>query len=945
MPSSPFDASATPVDPNSFSDPETLRLAEDARRDKNWKRWGPYLSERQWGTVREDYSPGGSCWDYLSHDHARSRAYRWGEDGLMGFCDRQCRMAFAVALWNGKDPILKERLFGLTGNEANHGEDVKELYYYLDSTPTHTYCKALYKYPQAAFPYGLLVDENRRRSKQEREFELLDTGVFKENRYFDVFVEYAKPDPEDIYIRITVANRGPDEAVCHLLPTLWFRNSWSWPDPYDKLTKRPELKATGKGSIAADHEGMGKYTFDLEPKAELKTLLFTENETNQQRVFGTANTAAFVKDAFHEAVVAGRAEAVNPSNTGTKAAGWYELKLKPGQEVTVQVRLRQDGVGKATVFGKAFDAVVNAAKAEADAFYEIKLPPKASVEDKMISRQAFAGMLWSKQFYYYVVGQWLDGDKNMPPPPAQRHSGRNADWRHLFNRDILSMPDKWEYPWYAAWDLAFHMVTIARVDPDFAKDQLMLLLREWYMHPNGQIPAYEFAFGDVNPPVHAWAAWRIYKETGKADRGFLERVFQKLLLNFTWWVNRKDVSGKHVFAGGFLGLDNIGVFDRSKPLPNGGQLTQADGTAWMAFYSLHMLSMALELALENPAYEDIASKFFEHFVAITDAMNTLGGTGLWDEKEGFYYDQLMVNGQHFPMKVRSMVGLLPLIAVSVLDDAVIDRLPDFKKRMQWFLKNQPGLARHVSRTHVDAPGEGKYLLAIASLTRMTRTLHYMLDEGEFLSGFGLRSLSKWHDANPYVLQAGGQEYSVRYEPADSQSSVFGGNSNWRGPIWFPVNILILQAVERYFHFFGDGLVVSHPSNTGSVKNLHQVTMDVAQRLISLFRRDAKGNRPCHDGNEKYANDPHFKDLILFYEYFDGDTGRGVGASHQTGWTGLVANLIEQVYSDFEAAIVVDPGIPAPALEPAEDPAEPARKKAAGKPKTAHGVSVGSTLKK
>lgn len=871
---------------------EGRRLAADHDRTANWKRWGPYLSERQWGTVREDYSDSGACWDFFPHDHARSRAYRWGEDGLLGWCDRQCRICFSVALWNGKDPILKERLFGLAGPEGNHGEDVKELYYYLDSTPTHTYVKGLYKYPHAEFPYRQLVELNRDRAKSLPEYELSDTGVFDDNRYFDVFIEYAKPGEEDTCIRLTVHNRGPEAATLHVLPQVYFRNTWRWPDPYEGRDGKPSLKAAGPGRIDLHHPVLGTYAFDVDPSAEL---IFTENETNKRKLYNVDNDTPFVKDAFHRYLIAGEKSAINPARTGTKAAAVHALTLPPGGSAVVKCRLRRTAAAELKApLAASFDAAFKQAISEADEFYASVIPAEVTPEDHEIARGAYAGMLWNKQFYYYVVETWLNGDKSSPPPPESRKNGRNADWRHVFSRDVLSMPDKWEYPWFAAWDLAFHTITLAKVDPTFAKEQLLLFLREWYMHPNGQIPAYEFQFGDVNPPVHAWACWRVYKETGRNDRLFLERAFQKLMLNFTWWVNRKDVSGKHLFSGGFLGLDNIGVFDRSKPLPGGGTLTQADGTSWMAFYCLHMLSMALELALDNPAYEDVASKFFEHFVAINAAMNTLGGTGLWDEQDGFYYDQLNMNGKAIPLKVRSMVGLIPLLAVSVLDDRVIDRLPGFKKRLEWFLTHLPDLGRHVTRTRDVADDEagGKYLLALTPLHRLTRVLSYMLDEDEFLSPYGLRSLSRVHLTKPF--NQFGDEYIVRYDPADSTTGMFGGNSNWRGPIWWPLNVVLLQSLERYSHFYGTGLMVPCPSGSGRARNLHEVAFEIAQRLVSLFRTGPDGLRPCHGSDRRYADDPHFKNLLLYHEYFDGDTGRGLGAMHQTGWTGLVANLIEEL---------------------------------------------------
>jgi hypothetical protein len=892
-------------------DPESIRLENDSQRKGNWKRWGPYLPERQWATVREDYSADGNCWEYFPHDHARSRAYRWGEDGLLGYTDRQCRVCFATALWNGADPILKERLYGLTGSEGNHGEDVKECYYYLDSTPTHSYCKALYKYPQAEFPYERLVQENRNRGKAMPEFELVDTGVFEDNKYFDVLVEYAKAADDDICIKITAINRARQAAVLHLLPTVWFRNTWAWGDIEESREGKPVLKAISDSAVLLEHPTLGKMRFDAEPnrKHGPPELIFTENDTNNERLYGVPNPQPFVKDAFHRYVIQGDQSAVNRDGIGTKAAAYYQIELAGGEEVVLKLRLRTETGKAGKPFGKNFDDAFTRAITEADIFYDKRLAGIPN-EDRPIARQAYGGLLWSKQFYYYVVKEWLEGDPGSPKPPESRKHGRNADWKHLYNHDVISMPDKWEYPWYAAWDLAFHMVSFAKIDPDFAKEQLLLVLREWYMHPSGQIPAYEFAFGDVNPPVHAWACWRVYKMTGPRghrDTLFLERAFQKLLLNFTWWVNRKDVSGRNVFGGGFLGLDNIGVFDRSRPLPDGGYLEQADGTAWMAFYCLIMLCMALELALENPSYEDIASKFFEHFVAITDAMNTLGGSGLWDESDGFYYDQLHVNGRTQSLRVRSMVGLLPLIAVQALEERHLDKLPGFKKRMQWFLDHRPELGKHVARSHSDEPGKGRYLLAIPSLQRLSRVLGYMLEENEFLSPHGIRSLSKIHKAHPYVFHGADQhDSSVRYEPADSETSVFGGNSNWRGPVWFPVNFLLIEALERYYHFYGNGLLVQCPASSGQVKNLDEIAQYLQTRLIGLFRPDSTGQRPCHGADPRYASDPHWRDLILFYEYFDADSGRGIGASHQTGWTGLVTNMVLDLAKETGGRAAVAP---------------------------------------
>jgi Mannosylglycerate hydrolase MGH1-like glycoside hydrolase domain/Glycosyl hydrolase family 63 C-terminal domain len=877
---------------------EARRLEEDTRREKNWKRWGPYLSERQWGTVREDYSEGGNCWEYFSHDQARSRAYRWGEDGLLGLADRECRLCFSLALWNGCDPILKERLFGLTGPEGNHGEDVKELYFYLDSTPTHSYMKALYKYPQSEYPYARLVEENRRRGKEDRELELLDTGAFDGNRYFDVFAEYAKASPDDVLVRITITNRGPEAGEIHLLPTLWFRNTWSWGRGGEGYWPKPKIERGGNGLLRAEHASLGRTVVAAEPhEGKYPAILFTENETNAARLFD-APSGPYTKDAFHEYVIRGRADTVNPDGRGTKAAFHYRLAIPAGEEVTIRLRLSAEGEAPALAFGREFEQTFAQRIAEADAFYASHLPRALTTEERSVERQAYAGLLWSKQFYYYVISQWLGGDPSQPPPPASRLADRNHDWRHLHNRDVISMPDKWEYPWYAAWDLAFHMLPFARIDGQFAKEQLVLFLREWYMHPSGQIPAYEFAFSDVNPPVHAWSAWRVYKiagARGKRDRTFLARVFQKLLLNFTWWVNRKDAEGKNLFSGGFLGLDNIGVFDRSQALPTGGHLEQADGTAWMAFYCATMLSMALELAREDPAYEDLASKFFEHFVAIVDAMNSLGGTGLWDETDGFYYDQLHVNGEHIPLRVRSLVGLLPLIAVELLDHEVADRLPGFSKRLQWFLDNRPELSRYLSCREEDGHAHCTHrLLAIPTRDRLERVLGYLLDENEFLSPYGIRSVSRFHEKHPYVFHADGREYRVDYVPGESNTWLFGGNSNWRGPIWFPINYLIVEALERYHQFYGESLRVECPTGSGRLMNLQEVAREIASRLTRIFLPDERGRRPVHDGDSRYAEDPHWKSLVLFHEYFHADTGRGLGASHQTGWTALVVRAIEDL---------------------------------------------------
>ncbi|MDB6094016.1 MAG: glucosidase [Verrucomicrobia bacterium] len=892
---------------------EQRRLAEDANRTKNWKRWGPYLAERQWGTVREDYSPDGECWGYFTHEHAQSRAYRWGEDGLLGMSDRECRLCFSLALWNERDPCLKERLFGLNGPEGNHGEDVKECYFYLDATPAHTWQRALYKYPQAAFPYDRLREESRRRGRNEPEFELLDTGVFDGEKYFDVFADYAKGSPNDLLIQITVANRGPVPAKIHVLPTLWFRNTWSWGSRVDNPEAKPSMRAVSDSRVECEHPTLGRYSWEVEAGADGKNapLLFTENDTNISRLFGGRNASPYVKDAFHEHVVQGRAEAVNPARTGTKCASHQVIALAPGEERVLRLRLYAEDEKPAKTFGKNFADTFALRRKEADEFYDhlfagktrtetqspfaITKPAQAlTSEVNQVSRQAYAGLLWSKQFFHYVVKDWLEGDPAQPPPPAERQNGRNSDWPHLYARDVISMPDKWEYPWFAAWDSAFHMIPFARLDPLFAKEQLNLFLREWYMHPNGQLPAYEWNFSDVNPPVHAWACWRVYKMTGKAgerDRLFLARVFQKLLVNFTWWVNRKDPGGRHLFSGGFLGLDNIGVFDRSKPLPTGGSLEQADGTAWMAFYCGTMLSMALELAEGDPAYEDIASKFFEHFVAIADAMNTLGGTGLWHEGDGFYYDQLLLDGRAAPLRLRSVVGIIPLFAVELIDEERMKRLPGFAKRTKWFLENRHDLASQIS--YLDQQGgRGQYLLAIPSRERLERVLRYVLDEAEFLSPHGIRSLSRVYQDHPFVLRAGESEWRVGYAPGESDSGLFGGNSNWRGPIWFPVNYLLIEALERYHQFYGDDLKMEFPTGSGRKLNLAEISQELSRRLVTLFLPNTGGRRPALGMESRFVSDPHWQELIWFHEYFHGDTGQGLGASHQTGWTALVTRLIE-----------------------------------------------------
>jgi hypothetical protein len=876
--------------------PEGRRLEEAKTRTAHWRRWGPYLSERQWGTVREDYSPHGTAWDYFPHDHARSRAYRWGEDGLLGISDNHQRLCFALALWNEKDPILKERLFGLTGSEGNHGEDVKDYYFYLDSTPTHSYLKGLYRYPQAEFPYARLVEENRRRSRQEPEFELMDTGVFDGDRYFDVLVEYAKATPDDVLIRITVTNRGPDPAAIHLLPTLWCRNTWAWEIGVPRPCLRPEPASTGASAILVEHPDLsGSYRLYCEGVPEL---LFTENETNHRRLYGADNERPFVKDAFHRYVVHGEAAAINPAQEGTKAAARYRLHLGPGESTVVRLRLAAGELPGAR-FGDRFDTLVALRQREADDFYATVIPAKLSDDARNVMRQALAGMLWSKQWYHYDVRRWLEGDATQPGPPGERQQGRNREWTHLYNDDVVSMPDKWEYPWYAAWDLAFHTIALALVDPEFAKGQLTLFLREWYMHPNGQIPAYEWALGDVNPPVHAWAAWRVYKidkvRSGRGDRQFLEGAFHKLLLNFTWWVNRKDAEGMNVFQGGFLGLDNIGVFDRSAPLPTGGHIEQSDGTSWMGVFSLNMLAIALELAGENPAYEGVASKFFEHFAQIAHAMDNRACSelSLWDDEDGFFYDALhLPSGEHRPLRVRSLVGLIPLLAVETLEPEVVDRLPGFASRLEWFVRNRPELREHVETTEQPG-GRARRLLSIVSRERLPRLLGVMLDEREFLSPYGIRSVSRHHRDHPYVLAVDGREHRVDYEPAESSTGLFGGNSNWRGPIWFPINYLLIEALQKFDHFYGPEFQIECPTGSGARSSLWDVAAELSHRLTRIFLRDPEGRRPVHGGVAMFQADPHWRDLLWFYEYFHGDNGAGVGASHQTGWTGLVAKLLQQ----------------------------------------------------
>jgi len=898
--------------------PEHQRLADNSQRTAYWTRWGPYLSDRQWGTVREDYSASGSAWNYFSHDQARSRAYRWGEDGLLGISDNHQRLCFAIALWNGNDPILKERFYGLTGNEGNHGEDVKEYYFYLESSPTHSYMKGLYKYPQAEFPYQWLLEENQQRGREAMEFELLDTGVFDESRYYDVFVEYAKDAVEGLLIQISVVNRGPETQTLHLLPTLWFRNTWSWgrddSKPLIKIANRNETCTV----LEAQHWELGDRWFYCQQPAEggELPLRFTENETNYERLFDSENASPYVKDGINNYVVHGDETAVNPDSIGTKAAPHYILTLAPGETQVVKLRL-SDQASLDDPLGTSFDQIFETRKAENEEFYQTLTPDTLTPDLQNIQRQAFAGLMWTKQYYQYVVEEWLEGDPAMPKPPDSRD--RNQQWRHLHADDILSMPDKWEYPWFAAWDLAFHCIPLAMIDADFAKQQLDIMTREWYMHPNGQLPAYEWAFGDVNPPVHAWATWRVYKieqkQKGKGDRQFLERVFQKLLLNFTWWVNRKDAEGNNIFEGGFLGLDNIGVFDRSSELPTGGHLEQADGTSWMGMFCLNMLTIALELAQENSVYEDMATKFFEHFLYIADAMNHLGGEGtqLWDEEDGFYYDVLhLPHGESVPLKVRSMVGLTPLFAITILEPEVLEKLPAFKERLEWFIKHRYDLKRNVACMETQGQ-KARRLLALTYLSpheciasdRFRRILSKLLDETEFLSEHGIRALSRYHKDHPYVFRANGEEYRVEYEPAESTTALFGGNSNWRGPIWFPVNYLLIESLQKFHYYAGDDFKVECPTGSGNWMTLWEVATELSHRMIRIFKKDESGDmsyieadqRPVYGGIDPFQTDPHWRDLLLFYEYFHGDNGAGLGANHQTGWTGLIAKLIQQ-YAEY-----------------------------------------------
>ena len=870
------------------SEKKRLQAADSGKAP--WKKWGPYMTERQWGTVREDYSPDGDAWEYVTHNEARSKAFRWGEEGIGGICDDRQLLCFSLAMWNGRDPMLKERIFGLSGPQGNHGEDAKEYYYYLDSMPTHSYMKMLYKYPQQEFPYRLLIEENGRRSKQAPEFELIDTGIFDENRYFDVFIEYAKASPDDILIRITAHNRGNKAAELHLLPQLWFRNTWKWGrDDY-----HPQLSAAGKSRVKIEHKNL-KMRYLFCDDEGLQALLFCDNENNLRRLYGAKNPPGFFKDGVNDYLVWGDQHAVNPRQTGTKMAAHYHLNVPAGKSMSVQLRLSDRGLRKS--FGD-FDKIFQRRINESDEFYAELQKDITNNDARNVQRQAFAGMMWTKQFYYYDISQWLQGDPGQPPPPKERWQGRNAEWIHLNNAEIISMPDNWEYPWYAAWDLAFHCIPLAMVDAEFAKEQLILLTREWYMHPNGQLPAYEWSFSDVNPPVHAWATWRVYKmdqkHNGNSDTDFLERVFHKLLLNFTWWVNRKDNEDNNIFQGGFLGLDNIGVFNRSDELPTGGHIEQADGTSWMAMFSLNMMRIALELSNSKPIYQDLATKFFEHFLYIAEAITNIGGKGIdiWDEADEFYYDVLHTpEHELIPLKVRSMVGLIPLLAVEVLEPRCINLLPEFQKRLEWFFEDRKDLANLVSRWQVPGVGE-RHLLSLLRGHRMKRLLYRMLDETEFLSEYGVRSLSKYHKDHPYMFHADGKLFDVEYLPGESDSYMFGGNSNWRGPIWFPVNFLLVEALQRFHHYYGDDFTVEYPTGSGEYFTILQIADELTKRLTRIFLRDKNGRRAVFGDNEKFQSDPHFRDYILFHEYFHGDDGHGLGASHQTGWTGLIAKLLQ-----------------------------------------------------
>lgn len=875
---------------------EHLRLEAYHDYKTNWKYWGPYLSERSWGTVREDYSENGDAWRYFPHDHARSRAYRWNEDGIAGICDRNQYLCFALALWNGQDPILKERMFGLAGHEGNHGEDVKEYYFYLDSTPTHSYMKMLYKYPQNPFPYDKLIEEARKRSYQDPEYELLDTGIFDHDKYFDVFIEYAKASEKDILIEITLHNRADQSSSCTLLPTLWFRNTWSWgypAGPMGDVPSKPILLQIAPNCIQAQHPTLGSYYLYTEEKSEF---IFTENETNFERLYNTPNASLYVKDAFHRYIIQNEINAINSEKKGTKAAAitFHEIPAKG----TAKIKLRLTAYENNAPFAN-FESILTQRKAEADEYYAAIQHPELTEEQKKILRQAFAGLMWSKQLYYYDVDHWTKGDPIGPRPPESRRNLRNTGWEHLINFDIISMPDKWEYPWFASWDLAFHCIALVLVDADFAKRQLNLMTREWYMHPNGQLPAYEWNFNDVNPPIHAWSALRVYqcdeKLQGKPDRDFLKGIFHKLLLNFTWWVNRKDPQGHNVFQGGFLGLDNISVFDRSKPLPTGGHIDQSDGTAWMAFYCVMMMKISLELAQEEPIYQDMATKFFEHFQRISASMSNCGGKGysLWDAEDKFYYDVLhLPDGKIVPLKVRSLVGLLPMFAVETLAPELFKKSPIFERRLEWFTNRHSALSCNIACVY--EPGMGKRRqMAMVTKEHLICVLKYLLDENEFLSEYGIRSLSKYHRDHPYKFIFGDMTYEVNYQPGESQSGLFGGNSNWRGPIWLPMNLLIIGALNCYYSYYGNDLKVDFPTGSGVKMNLQQIAEEISKRLTNIFLPDKEGKRPAFGTQNKFQTDPHWRDYLLFHEYFHGDTGAGIGASHQTGWTAIIVNLLQR----------------------------------------------------
>jgi len=865
-----------------------MNTEQQRLQNKEWKKWGPYVSDRQWGTVREDYSTDGEAWLYTTHDMARSKAWRWGEEGIAGICDDEQQLCFAVSLWNKKDPILKERLFGLTGYEGNHGEDVKELYYYLDSSPTHSYMKMLYKYPQAEFPYAWLLEENKKRTRIDPEFEIIDTGIFNDDNYFDIFIEYAKASEEDILVKITIRNHSKKDAVLNILPTIWFRNTWAW--GYDDY--KPNMFAISEHAIEIDHRALGNLTLHCEHNNEF---LFCDNETNCPKLYDHHDGKKFCKDGINNYIIGG-SSTINPDRGGTKACANYDLTIGSGLSQTIRLRLTKNNSGNAFA---DFDSIFNQRIEETDTFYTELQKDIKSDDEKAVQRQAFAGMLWSKQFYYYNVEQWLKGDPSEPPPPTTRIKGRNSEWRHLNNANIISMPDKWEYPWYAAWDLGFHCITLALIDPALAKKQMIMLTRDWFMHPNGQLPAYEWSFSDTNPPVHAWAAGRVYEldkqnNSGVGDTAFLETVFHKLLINFTWWVNRKDAEGNNIFEGGFLGMDNISLFDRNMQLPDGAHLEQSDGTSWMAMYSLHLMRISLELAKTNPVYQDMATKFFEHFLYIANAMESMGenNAGLWDEEDEFYYDVMKLPGDGvIKLKIRSMVGLIPLFAVEVLDDELVQSQPVFVERMKWFLENRPDLARLVSRWHEKGADE-KHLLSLLRGHRMKRILYRMLDDTEFLSDYGIRSLSKYHEHNPYALTVDGKTFSIQYTPAESTIPLFGGNSNWRGPVWMPVNFLIIESLQRFHHYYGDDFKVEYPTNSGQYLSLNEIGNELSERLAKLFLRDEHGRRAIFGNNDKLQYDPNFNNYILFYEYFHGENGRGAGASHQTGWTGLIAKLLQ-----------------------------------------------------